>query len=100
MKRIIKYLFLFLFSIIVALVLAPFLFKDQIIDEIEKYANENLNAELKFEDVSLSLIKSFPHASIAIEDVSIIGQDDFRDVVLFSADELQLETNIKDAISS
>jgi len=100
MKRIIKYLFLFIVGIIIALALAPFLFKDQIIDEIEKYANENLNAELKFEDVSLSLINSFPHASVSIQGVSIVGQDEFEGIVLFSADELELETNIKDAIAS
>ena len=100
MKRIIKYLFLLLLGIIIALVLIPFLFKDQIIEEIEKYANENINAELKFEDVSLSLIKSFPNATIGISGISITGQDEFKDVVLFSADELQVETNIKEAIAS
>ena len=100
MKRVIKYLFLLIVGIIIALALVPFLFKDQIIEEIEKYANESLNATLEFEDVSLSLLKSFPNASISIHDVSITGQDDFKDVILFSADELQLETNIKDAISS
>ena len=100
MKRIIKYLFLLILGIIIALALVPFLFKDQIIEEIEAYANESLNATLNFEDVSLSLIKSFPNASITIHGISIVGQEDFEDVVLFSADALQLETDIKAAVSS
>ena len=99
MKRIFKILGLIILALVIALALIPFLFKDEIIKAIKDYANENINAELNFEDVSLSLLKSFPNASITLNDISLIGKGEFKDVVLFSAGTLVLETNIKSIIA-
>ena len=99
MKRIVKILGLIILALVIALALVPFLFKDEIIDAIKDYANQNINADLNFEDVSLSLIKSFPNASITLNDLSLTGRDEFKDVILFSAGSFVLETNIKDIIA-
>ena len=100
MKRVLKYLGLLLLGIVIALAMVPYLFKDEIITAIEDYANQHIDADLKFEDVSLSLFKSFPNASITINDLSLTGRGEFEGITLFSAQELELETNIKAAISN
>ncbi len=99
MKQILKYLMLLILGIIIAMALIPFLFKGQIIEQIEKYTNQNLNAELSFEDVSLSFFRSFPHASVRIEDIHIKGKDQFEDITLFKANSVDLATNIKSVIA-
>lgn len=100
MKRILKYLGLLILGVVIALAMVPYLFKDEIIEAIEQYANENINADLNFEDVSLSVLKSFPNASVTIKQASLTGRDEFKDITLFYADEFELETNLKAALSS
>ncbi len=99
MKRLLKILGLLLLGIIIALAMVPYLFKDEIIAAIEDYANQNINADLSFDDVSISILKSFPNASITLNDLSLIGRDEFKDVILFSAGSLSLETDIKAVIA-
>jgi len=99
MKRILKYLFFLIIGIVIAMALIPIFFKDEIIEQIEKYANEQINADLKFEDVSLSFFKSFPKASITIEGVSVTGRDEFQDLTLFSAASVHLATDVKAVIA-
>lgn len=77
------------------MILVPFLFKDEIITQVEKYANEQINADLQFEDVSISLFEAFPNAQIGIEDIKLTGVGEFEGTNLFSAKELSVATNIK-----
>ena len=75
--------------------LVPFLFKDEIIAEIEKYANEQINGELSFDDVSISLFRAFPKASISLENIKLAGVNEFEGTDLFSAREFSVATNLK-----
>ncbi len=95
MKRILKFLFLFLIGIIIAMILVPFLFKDEIIAEVEKYANEQIEADLSFENVSISLFKAFPNAQVSLKDIQLTGKGAFDGINLFSAKEVNVATNLK-----
>ena len=61
------------------LIAIPLAFQGQIKDIIKKSINENLNAKVEFNDVSLSLLKSFPQAHIGINDLSITNFEPFED---------------------
>jgi len=98
MKKLISILFLFFLGAIIALALIPFLFKDQIIEKIQSYANENINAELAFEDVSLGVFRSFPNVSVSLDGLSIKGIEEFDGLELFKASNFAVETNIIDLI--
>ena len=65
LKKVLKGLGIFLLVTIIALAAAPFLFKDKIKEMIAKTLNENVNANIAFEDVDLSLLKSFPKALLS-----------------------------------
>ncbi len=85
-KRIIKRLLLALGVLLVlfigALVAIPYFFRDEIIAAVKDAANDNLNAKFDFEDVSLSLIRSFPNLSVKLEGLDLSGIDDFEGVPL------------------
>ena len=69
--------------IAVLLILAtttPYLFKDKIINAIISEAGKNINAHVKFEDVSFSLIRNFPNLRVSLDDVTIIGKGEFKGV--------------------
>ena len=59
LKKVLKGLGIFLLVTIIALAAAPYLFKDKIKEMIAKTLNENVNANIAFEDVDLSLLKVF-----------------------------------------
>ncbi|MCF8253928.1 MAG: membrane assembly protein AsmA [Bacteroidia bacterium] len=97
--KFIKYLFISLGVILVLLLLAPFLFKGKIVKIIKEQANEQLNAKLNFnEDISVGLISSFPNLSISIEDLSLVGIQDFEKDTLFSSKTISLTLDLMSVI--
>ena len=88
----------FLVLIILILIL-PFVFKDSIVQFIKDTANENLTAKLDFKETDLSLISTFPHFNLAINDLHISGQDEFKGVDLVKIKSTNLELNLMSVIS-
>ncbi|MQP25349.1 AsmA family protein [Flavobacterium sp. LMO8] len=95
-KKVLKGLGIFLLVTIIALAAAPFLFKDKIKEMIAKTLNENVNANIAFEDVDLSLFKSFPQANVTIEKLSIITKAPFEKDTLLYAGETNVTMSVKE----
>lgn len=95
-KKILKGLGIFLVIALIALVSIPFLFKDKIKEMIVKAINENVDATVAFEDVDLSLLKSFPQANVTINRLSIINKAPFAGDTLFYSGEVNLKMSIKE----
>ena len=96
LKKVLKGLGIFLLVTIIALAAAPFLFKDKIKEMIAKTLNENVNANIAFEDVDLSLFKSFPQANVTIEKLSIVNKAPFEGDTLVYAGETNVTMSIKE----
>jgi AsmA-like protein len=71
-----------LIFIIAALAAIPYFFKDEIVAAVKDAANENLNARVDFQGVDISLLRSFPNVSLALDDFEITGVDEFEGVKL------------------
>lgn len=96
LKKILKGTGIFLLVTIIALAAAPFLFKDKIKEMIAKTLNENVNANIAFEDVDLSLFKSFPQANVTIEKLSIITKAPFENDTLLYSGETNVTMSVKE----
>lgn len=96
LKKILKGIGISLLVIIIALAAAPFLFKDKIKEMIAKTLNENINANIAFEDVDLSLFKSFPQANVTIEKLSIITKAPFENDTLLYSGETNVTMSVKE----
>ncbi len=87
LKKILKITGISFLVIILFLVAAPYLFKDKIKEMITKTLNENVNANIAFEEVDLSFFKSFPKANVTIEKLSIITKAPFeKDTLLYAGE--------------
>jgi hypothetical protein len=87
LKKILKITGISFLVIILLLVAAPYLFKDKIKEMITKTLNENVNANIAFEEVDLSFFKSFPKANVTIEKLSIITKAPFeKDTLLYAGE--------------
>lgn len=95
-KKILKWTGITLLVIIIALAAAPFLFKNKIKEMIAKAINEQVDATVAFEDVSLSLFSSFPKANVTIDKLSIINKAPFAGDTLVYMGELNLDMSIKE----
>lgn len=87
LKKILKISGISFLVIILLLVAAPYLFKDKIKEMITKTLNENVNANIAFEEVDLSFFKSFPKANVTIEKLNIITKAPFeKDTLLYAGE--------------
>ena len=100
LKKILKWTGITLLVIIIALAVAPFIFKDKIKAMIVKAINEQVDATVAFEDVNLSLFKHFPQASVNIEKLSIINKAPFAGDTLVYMGEIDLNMSVKELFKS
>lgn len=96
MKKTLKYTGIIFLSLFFLLLLAPFLFKNQIVGKIKSLANEQLTATLDFDnDISLSFIRNFPNASLGIKNLSVVGREEFPGDTLAASEELRVVVDLK-----
>jgi hypothetical protein len=100
MKKLFKILAILLLLIISVLIATPFFLESKIDTIVQNYADNNLNADLSFDDVSLSLIKSFPNAEIHVKALKIINRAPFKDEIFATAKDLSFKMPIKELLNS
>ena len=96
MKKALKILGIILLLLIIAIIAAPFLFKGTIKDKIRNLANEHLEAKVDFDDINISLLKSFPDAAVTIDGLSIINKAPFEGDTLAYAKKITLDMSINE----
>jgi len=100
LKKILKGIGIFLLIVIIVLAAAPFLFKDKIQQLVLKSINEKVDAKVAFDDVHLSLFKSFPRANVTIDKLAIINKAPFEGDTLLYSGEVNLKMSIKELFKS
>lgn len=102
MKRLIKWIFrilaILIGIIIIALIVVPMLFKDQMLIKVKQEINKNVKAEVEFTDFKLSLIKSFPDLNLGLQELSVKGIDQFEDDTLVYFKSFNVQVNLISAI--
>ena len=96
LKKILKITGIVLLVLIISLVSIPFLFKDKIKQMVITSINQNLDATVAFEDIDLSLLKSFPKANVTIDKLSIINKAPFAGDTLLYSGEVNLKMSVKE----
>ena len=94
MKKFLKIIGIVLLIFIAILIAIPFALESKIDTIVQNYADENLNAELSFDDISLSLISSFPKAEVSVENLKITNRTPFEGETLATAKSLSFEMGV------
>ncbi|WP_299244062.1 AsmA family protein [uncultured Aquimarina sp.] len=95
-KKALKIFGIFVVLLIIGIISIPFLFGGTIKDKIRYLANEHINAKVDFADVDISLIRSFPKASVIIDELSIINFAPFEGDTLAYAKKISLDMSINE----
>ncbi|WP_062056427.1 AsmA-like C-terminal region-containing protein [Aquimarina longa] len=94
MKKALKILGIFLLLIIITIIAIPFLFKGTIQDKVKYLVNQHVHAKVDFANLDISLIRSFPKASITIDELSIINYTPFEGDTLAYSKKIALDMSI------
>lgn len=100
MRKALKIIGFVLLTIVILLLVTPFVFESQLKDLVKKTMNDNLNAQVDFQDIDLSMFRSFPQATLVIEDLSIINNEPFKGDTLAVAEEVTLEMSVWELFKS
>lgn len=98
-KRILKFIGIFVVLIITALILIPIFFKDELKQLALDEANKMLKATVEVDDFDLTFISTFPDMTFSFDGVRIVGQDDFEGVKLVDLGRLETELGFWSVIS-
>jgi len=91
MKKAFKIFGVLVLFIIVAAVAAPIIFKDKLAQILKEQINKNINAQVDFSDVDISIISTFPKAELSLKNLSVINFKPFEGDTLFFAKEIALK---------
>ncbi|MDR2911198.1 MAG: AsmA-like C-terminal region-containing protein [Bacteroidales bacterium] len=83
----------------VTLLAVPLLFKQNLVDAVKVTVNKNINADVNFENVKLSLLKRFPKVSFELQNVIITGKGEFEADTLLHIASLQTRMNVKSLVN-
>lgn len=96
MKKAFKIIGLLIAIVLLILIAAPFVFKDDIKAMVKTFINENVNAKVEFNDVNLSFIKSFPKAYVSVNDLAITTFAPFENDTLVSAQSIAFNMSVRE----
>ena len=96
MKKVFKIIGIILLIFVAILVAIPFVLESKIDAIVQNYADKNINAKVEFDDVSLSLISSFPNAKVTIDNLTITNNAPFQDETFTTAKSIGLKMAIKE----
>lgn len=98
-RRIFKWTGITFLLLLILVIIAPFLFKDKLIQLAKDEANKSLNAKVDFGEFDLTLFSSFPDFRFKIQNVSVINKEPFLGDTLAFIKELSFDLNLKSVIS-
>lgn len=94
MKKFIKWLLVISVLFVAILMILPLVFQSKITTLAKEEINKNVNAQVDFDQVSISFISAFPNVSLSINDLQVIGIDDFAGDTLAYLKELEVNVGL------
>ncbi len=98
MKRLLKGLLIGFLSLLAILILAaiilPSVFESQIRVDLEKEIDSQIDAEVTFSKVSLRLFNHYPNLTLSLNDLLVMGKEEFRTDTLAAIKEARMELRL------
>lgn len=98
LKKFFKITGITLVVLILLAFLIPIIFKGKIISLVKTEINKSMNAKVDFKDVDISIFRHFPKLSLGLNELQVLGIDEFAKDTLISAKQLDVSLNLISAI--
>ena len=96
MKKLFKIIGISLLTVLLLLIAIPFLFQNQIKESVKTFLNDSVNAQIDFEDVSLSLFSSFPQANVTVQNLKIVNQQTFEGETFATVKSISFDMSVQE----
>lgn len=94
LKKILKISGIVLLVLLVLAFILPFIFKDKITGMAKTEINKSINAKVDFKDVNISLFRHFPRLAVGLEQLEVVGIEDFSKDTLIAAKRIDVALNL------
>jgi len=84
--------------IVAAAIIIPVVFKDDIKAAIDKEVAKSVNADVVFDDFSLSLFRHFPNITAEMKNLGVFNHAPFEGEHLFVVEKLEVEINLREIL--
>ncbi|MDE7304527.1 MAG: AsmA family protein [Alistipes sp.] len=85
MKKLLKVAAIVVAVLLMVLIVAPMALRGKVTGIVKREANAMLRAELDFEKLDISLLRHFPHASVDLKGLTLIGTERFAGDTIVAA---------------
>ena len=99
MRKFLKIAAISLAVLLLSAVALPYIFKDKIVAKLKTAINEKINAKVDFTDVDVSLLRGFPNINLRINDLSVVGTQEFDGVSLLNSKYFDIDVDFWSTIS-
>jgi len=99
MKKIFKWFLIIAIAFVAVLMILPLVFQGKITQIAKEEINKNINAQVDFDQVSISFISAFPNVSLKINDLSVIGIEEFAGDTLAFVEQFQVKVGLMSVLS-
>jgi hypothetical protein len=93
LKKILKGLGITLGILLLFAIIAPLLFRKQLVAALKTEINKSVNAQVDFSELSLSFFRSFPRVSLSLDSVRVVGKGEFAGDTLVQARRVETALN-------
>lgn len=83
-------------------IIVPFFFKDKLIEAANNEISKNINAKVSIGDLDVSILKNiqnFPNIALTVNELSIVGKDDFQQDTLVNLESANVSLDIMSVIN-
>ena len=97
-RRLFKWTGLTLLFLLIAIILVPIIFKDEIKEMVLKEVSKSLKADVTIKDFDLTFLSTFPNVTIQLYDTKVTGRTEFKGVELASVKTIEAHVGLWDVI--
>lgn len=98
LRRLFKWTGLTLLFLLIAIILIPIIFKDEIKEMVLKEVSKSLKADVTIKDFDLTFLSTFPNVTIQLHDTKVTGRTEFKGVELASVKTIEAHVGLWDVI--
>ncbi len=82
------------------LAILPVLYKDSLLAKVKVTLNKQINAKVDFSDFKLSVFAQFPKVRMELQNLSVVGINEFANDTIFSASSVSTNISLTEMISN
>lgn len=99
LKKILKITGITTLVLLLILICIPFLFGKQIKEAVKNYINQEVNADVYFGDIGISVFSNFPNLTVTLDDFGVAGREEFKGDTLVDCQHFGVVVNLWSLLS-